>query len=61
MVLGANYKSSGCWQLIQTTAALFPMIVVQASDLTVRDAAFFVGGSTVEPSVNTVLVVIFLK
>ena len=60
-LLGANYNSSGCWQLIQTTAAFFPMIVVQASDITVRDVAYFVGGSTVEPSVNTVPVVIFLK
>ena len=39
-----------------STAAFFTMIVVQASDLTVRDAAFFVGGSTIEPSVNALLV-----
>jgi len=37
------------------------MIIVQANDLVVRDTAFFVGGSAVEPSVNTVPVVIFLK
>ncbi len=46
---------------MQTTAAFFPMIVIQASDLTVGDVAFFVGGSAVEPLVNTVPVVIFLK
>ncbi len=37
------------------------MIIVQANDLAVRDTAFFVGGSAVEPSVNTVPDLIFLK
>ena len=60
-LLGANWKSSCCWQLIQTMAARFPTLIVQASDLAVRETDYFIGGSTVEPSVNTIPIVVLLK
>jgi hypothetical protein len=37
---------------------LFPVIVVQASDLTIRESALFVRGSAVESAVNTIPIVI---
>ena len=60
-VLGANCYSSRYWELIQTSAVLSPMVIVQASDLAIRISNFFVRGSVVERSVNTVPVVITFK
>ncbi len=60
-VLGANYNSSRHWELMQTTAVFFPTIIVQASDLSIRDFTLFVGRCAVESSVNTISVAIFRK